>query len=168
MAAHGTSADICVQLDLGGPWIYRAVPIPVRESSVERRIIDLGGGTETHLKENLRRSHGPGGRGYGPCADRLGHAAAPDLPASGLPADSGGCEKNETKREKYADLSGAGICDERVDKPRGPLPVMAGGRQLFPPSLRPVGDPGGHSCGKIKEQVPLQDDLQDAGTVYSL
>ncbi len=29
MASYGTSADIRVQLDLGGPWIYREVPVPV-------------------------------------------------------------------------------------------------------------------------------------------
>ncbi len=29
MAAYGTSADIRVQLDLGGPRLYRAVPVPV-------------------------------------------------------------------------------------------------------------------------------------------
>lgn len=151
MASHGSPLTICVQLDLGGSWIYRTIPISVREPSVERRIIDLGGRTETHLKENLRRSHGPRGRGYGPCTDRLGHTNAPDLPASGLPADSGGCEKVETEREKYVDLSGIGICDERIDESRGTLPVMAGGRQLFSSSLRPVSDPGDHSCGKIKE-----------------
>ena len=29
MAAYGTSADIRVQLDLGGPRLYREVPVPV-------------------------------------------------------------------------------------------------------------------------------------------
>ena len=56
-----------------------------------------------------------------------------------------------SEREKYFDLPGPGICDERTHESHGSLPVMAGGRQLFPPSLRPVGNPGGHNCGKIKE-----------------
>ena len=44
----------------------------------------------------------------------LGYTAASVFSSSRLPAGAGGCEKIEAEREKYLDLSGLGICDERT------------------------------------------------------